>query len=120
MDKQKQIEEFPKPHKKILANKVYSNSTLKKWSKEELIEQIRILEHNWASAEESLNNSAKNIQKIIAELQKQVDKAWLEVGKMCMEERTNTAKEILELSKSTPTYCNFVKVVKERYGVDLL
>ena len=53
------------------------------------------------------------------ELQKQVDKAWWEVGKMCMEERTNTAKEILELSKSTPTYCNFVKVVKERYGVDL-
>ena len=31
--------------KKILANTVYSDSTLKSWSKEELIEQIRILEH---------------------------------------------------------------------------
>ena len=29
------------------------------------------------------------------ELQKQVDKAWWEVGKMCMEERKTTAKEIL-------------------------
>ena len=48
----KQIEELPKPRKKILANRVYSDSTLKKWSKEDLIEQIRILEHNWASAEQ--------------------------------------------------------------------
>jgi hypothetical protein len=31
-----------------------------------------------------------------AELQKQVDKAWFEVGKMCMEERKDTAKEIYE------------------------
>lgn len=38
----------------------------------------------------------KRLEKENAELQKQVDKAWLEVGKMCMEERTNTAKEILD------------------------
>ena len=31
-----------------------------------------------------------------AELQKQVDKAWFEVGKMCMEERKATAKEIFD------------------------
>lgn len=48
-----------KKRKKILANRVYSDSTLKGWKKEDLIEQIRILEHNWAAAEEALNNSSK-------------------------------------------------------------
>lgn len=48
--------------KKILANTVYSDSTLKSWKKEDLIEHIRILEHNWASAEESLNNQANYLQ----------------------------------------------------------
>ena len=69
----KQIDELPKPGKKILANKVYSNSTLKKWSKEELIEQIRILEHNWSCAEESLNNSAKNSDEIFAEQKDEIE-----------------------------------------------
>ena len=57
---------------KILANKVYSDSTLKKWTKEEFIEQIRILEHNWSCAEETLNNSVKNGDKIFAELKREL------------------------------------------------
>lgn len=70
----KQIEELPKPRKKILANKVYSDSTLKKWSKEDLIEHIRILEHNWACAEENLNNSAKNSEKIFYEQKTEIER----------------------------------------------
>lgn len=40
------------------------------------------------------------------ELQKQVDKAWFEVGKMCMEERKDTAEKFAERLK------------KEAYGDD--
>ena len=60
--------------KKILANKVYSDSTLKKWTKEQLIEQIRILEHNWACAEESLANSVKNSDKIFYEQKAEIER----------------------------------------------
>ena len=188
--------------KKILANTVYSDSTLKKWTKEQLIEQIRILEHNWSCAEESLANSVKNADKIFAEqkaeierlteernkyiielddvesandyankflneyqaknaelqkqverlteengyldegakqfladyqkceieraeLQKQVDKAWFEVGKMCMEERKQTAKEICDLilehwEKGQFVECDWLRVaISERYGVEV-
>lgn len=51
--------------KYILANKVYSDATLKGWKKEDLIEHIRILEHNWASAEEALNIQAKNCEMLL-------------------------------------------------------
>lgn len=51
--------------KKILANTVYSDSTLNSWSKKDLIEHIRILEHNWESAEESLNIQAKNYDRLL-------------------------------------------------------
>lgn len=48
--------------KKILANRIYSDSTLNRMTKKELIEQIRILEHNWSSAEEKLSNQAKYLK----------------------------------------------------------
>ena len=70
----KQIDELPKPRKKILANRVYSDSTLKGWKKEDLIEQIRILEHNWAAAEEALNNSSKNAEKLLAEQKAEIER----------------------------------------------
>lgn len=60
--------------KKILANRVYSDATLKGWKKEDLIEQIRILEHNWAAAEGALNNSAKNSDKIFAEQKAEIER----------------------------------------------
>lgn len=63
-----------KKRKKILANRVYSDSTLKSWTKEQLIEQIRILEHNWACAEESFNNSVKNSDKIFAEQKAEIER----------------------------------------------
>ena len=59
--------------KKILANTVYSDTTLKSWTKEQLIEQIRILENNWSSAEEKLNNSAKNSEKLFAEQKAEIE-----------------------------------------------
>lgn len=66
-------------------------------------------------------NYATEIQKN-AELQKQVDKAWLEVGKMCMEERTNTAKEILQIIKAydEEDYLQDLEnVIAKRYGVEV-
>ena len=60
--------------KKILANRVYSDATLKGWKKEDLIEQIRILEHNWAAAEETLNNSSKNAKKLLAEQKAEIER----------------------------------------------
>lgn len=60
--------------KKILANRVYSDATLKGWKKEDLIEQIRILEHNWAAAEEALNNSSKNAEKLLAEQKAEIER----------------------------------------------
>ena len=51
--------------KKILANTVYTGNTLKSLKKEYLIDYIRILEHNCASAEERLNNQAKNFEMLL-------------------------------------------------------
>lgn len=53
--------------KKILANTIYSDTTLKSWKKEDLIEHIRVLEHNWQSTLTSLNNSAKTCKKLYEE-----------------------------------------------------
>lgn len=75
--------------KKILANRVYTDETLKRWKKEDLIEQIRILEHNWSCAEESYNNSVKNSEKIFAE-----QKA--EIGRLT-EENSNLKKLVKSL-----------------------
>ena len=63
--------------KKILANRIYSDATLKRWKKEDLIEQIRILEHNWTSAEESLNIQAKNCEMLLKQAEKDTAKEIL-------------------------------------------
>ena len=85
--------------KKILANKVYSDATLKKWEKEDLIEQIRILEHNWATAEEALNNSAKNSEEIISEQKAEI--ARLEGEKYKIEQNLKQCENGYELELHT-------------------
>lgn len=42
--------------------KPYSDSTLLKMNKKELIEQLRVAEHNYFAAEESLNQQAENMR----------------------------------------------------------
>ena len=77
---QKQVADLSAKRKRILANKVYSDATLKKWTKDDLIEQIRILEHNWAATEEALNNSATNSEKIFYAQGEQIEQLKLELG----------------------------------------
>ena len=92
--------------KKILANKVYSDSTLKKWTKEDLIEQIRILEHNWSCAEESLANSVKNADKIFYEHKAEIERLTKERNKYIIE---------LEDVESANDYANkFLHEAKEK------
>ncbi len=79
-DLQNQVADLSAKRKRILANKVYSDATLKKWTKDDLIEQIRILEHNWAATEEALNNSAVNSEKIFYAQGEQIEKLKLELG----------------------------------------
>ena len=59
---------------KILAYKVLSDSTLKSETKADLIERIRILEHNWLCAEESLANSVKNSDKIFYKQKAEIER----------------------------------------------
>ena len=82
--------------KKILANRVYSDATLKGWKKEDLIEQIRILEHNWSCAEESLNNSVKNSEKIFVEQKAELERLTEELKK-CGQELIDSHREQEEL-----------------------
>lgn len=42
-----------------MSKNIYADSTLKSWTKDELINQIRILEHNVAVKQERLNIQAK-------------------------------------------------------------
>ena len=77
---QKQVDDLSAKRKRILANKVYSDATLKKWTKDDLIEQIRILEHNWAATEEALNNSATNSEKLLNAQGEQIEQLKLELG----------------------------------------
>ena len=79
-DLQKQVDDLSAKRKRILANKVYSDATLKKWTKDDLIEQIRILEHNWAATEEALNNSATNSEKLLYSQGEQIEQLKLELG----------------------------------------
>ena len=89
----------------IQANKVYSDTTLKSWKKEELIEHIRILEHNWASAENQIDNQVKNFEKLLKQA------------------RNETAKEIYDYLQQT----GVIKVApdtirmyfKEEFGVEI-
>lgn len=45
-----------------MSKHTYADSTLKSWTKDELIHQIRILEHNVAVGDERLNNQAKLLE----------------------------------------------------------
>ena len=72
-DLQKQVADLSAKRKRILANKVYADATLKKWTKADLIEQIRILEHNWAATEEALSNSATNSEQIFFEQKAEIE-----------------------------------------------
>lgn len=51
--------------------KPYADSTLKKMTKEDLIEYIRLVEHNWFSTEETLDRAASTniafVNKLIAD-----------------------------------------------------
>ena len=42
-----------------MSKNIYADSTLKSWTKDELIHQIRILENNCAVKQELVNNQAK-------------------------------------------------------------
>jgi uncharacterized membrane-anchored protein YjiN (DUF445 family) len=66
-------EEKARP-KKILANRVYADATLMSMTKAELIEHIRILEHNWSAAEETLANSVKNSEQIFYEQKEEIER----------------------------------------------
>ena len=63
-----------KKNKRIGAYKVLSDETLKSETKADLIERIRILEHNWACTEESYNNSVKNSEKIFYEQKAEIER----------------------------------------------
>lgn len=45
-----------------MSKRTYADSTLKSWTKDELIHQIRILEHNVAVKQELVNNQAKLLE----------------------------------------------------------
>lgn len=44
--------------------KSYSESTLRDMTRDELIEEIRVLEHNWASAELVIERQSELIERI--------------------------------------------------------
>ena len=123
-----------KPKKRILANRVYSNETLKRWKKEDLIEHIRILEHNWSCAEESYNNAVKNSDKIFAEQKAEIErlKTFIDfktANVMCdkckQQAVKDTAKEICDLilehwEKKQFVECDWLRVaISEKYGVEV-
>ena len=45
-----------------MSKHTYADSTLKSWTKDELIHQIRILERNLAVKQELINNQAKLLE----------------------------------------------------------
>ena len=93
--------------KKILANRVYSDTTLKKWSKEDLIEHIRILEHNWSCAEETLYNSVKNSEKIFYEQKAEIELLSKVIGS------SKRKTKILELQKEIERLTEELEVKKK-------
>lgn len=71
---------------KILGNKVYSTNTLKSWSKEELIKQIRIIENNWRSSLQSFENLSNNTKILLEDVEKSTkEKTVKEVLDQCTE-----------------------------------
>lgn len=98
--------------KKILANRIYSDATLKKWKKEDLIEEIRILEHNWAAAEEALNNSAKNSEKIITEQKAEIERLKKQIKQGLKDMKLEVGlrdRECAELQKQVDEYKNKIE-----------
>lgn len=97
-------EEKSRP-KKILANRVYADATLMSMTKAELIEHIRILEHNWSAAEETLANSVKNSEQIFyeqkAEIERLKDENCHDYHCMCLaqQEKVELQKQVDELKK---------------------
>lgn len=129
-------------HKYILANKCYSDATLKSWKKEDLIEQIRILEHNWASAEASLNNQANYLQdKVVSTKEEYARLRNLEINyedtyknyreyaientklkEELAQARKETAREILATIKSYDGWNELQRLrdeIAEEYGVEV-
>lgn len=95
--------------KKILANRVYADSTLKSMTKAELIEHIRILEHNWSAAEETLANSVKNSEQIFYEQKEEIERLEKEVADF----KTKLPKDCVVLyNEDAEAYRIFV----EKYG----
>lgn len=52
-----------------MSKHTYADSTLKNWTKDELIHQIRILEHNVAVKQELVNNQAKLLETYVSLVQ---------------------------------------------------
>lgn len=48
--------------------KRYADGTLKSWNKDQLIEYIRELEHNWAVAEERCDNQYTLLQRLTKDM----------------------------------------------------
>lgn len=67
--------------KKILANKIYSTNTLNSWTKKELINHIRLLEHNWNSTLETFNIQSENVEMILNQQGKELIKEFTETLK---------------------------------------
>lgn len=65
----------------ILANKVYSTNTLNSWTKKDLIEHIRVLEHNWNSTLEAFNIQSENVEMILNQQRKELIKEFTETLK---------------------------------------
>ena len=127
--------------KKILANTVYSDATLKSWKKEDLIEHIRVLEHNWQSALESLNNSAENCKKLHAENQEmkddndglrriirliddvsdeELDDATKVIKKFCKKVSKETAEKCIEIIKRyVPPKSGLELEIAREFGVEI-
>lgn len=52
--------------KRFIGTRIYSDSTLKQWKKDELIRYIRLLEDNYYEALEFNERQAQRMQKILA------------------------------------------------------
>lgn len=81
---------------------------------EQKAEIERLTEEKWQVQDDLDNYHAMN-----AELQKQVDKAWFEVGKMCMEERKATVKEIIDALNGMKSTVREIYGVSEQVGIDM-
>lgn len=61
--------------------KPLADSTLMDMTKKEIIEQLRIAEHNFKTMEETVNQQAENFKKLLAEERKHGH--WIETDEYC-------------------------------------